>query len=240
MSGRWAIRLPLASAVAAAPLRHRAVEAHRVGDDLWLRGTGDDHDPLVRRIPAVARFVLADDDSLTPLGKRLPVGKLPAGPWAKLESVVALHPQPAGLPAALKQRSTLSIARAGHETAPDAMLVPLPAWVRHAVFAPQVRLDRLRFAVRSDGTALLLGTPLPPLPGSYLVDHDGILIPAGWELKPRLQPVLVRRVLNLSDGDLALFDTAGGYEVVNAESVLPATRAAARRTAAAFAEGGPS
>ena len=112
-----------------------------------------------------------------------------------------------------------------------ALLTTLVAWQVYAETAPAGRLASLRFAVSSRGQALLLGTPLPPLPGQEYWLTEGLLLPAGFEFEVPLAARLLGERLTHGGADFALFDPAGQYEIIAAAHLHPATRAAARLTA---------
>ena len=96
--------------------------------------------------------------------------------------------------------------------------------------APQVRLDRWRFAVAADGRVAVHGQPLPPLPGRRWVEQEGIAVPAGWTWTPAVEAALLRQVFGLAEGDVALWDVDGAWERIAADEFVRATRAAVRAT----------
>jgi hypothetical protein len=233
VSERWAVCFPRSVAHTALPLRlHSGIEACDVGDALWLHGAGgfENIGQLLHRIPGLTAFIVNADNSITLTGKRIPTGKLPDGPWSAFNGIVTLRPQPAALPATISTKAPISILRSLREQEPGAMLMELRQWADYAVSAPRVRLDPLRFAVCSDGRVLVVGHPLPPVPGEYFINLGGLLIPCGYEWRPRLEPAILRRAMNLHADDMALFRADTSYERVRGESFVRATRSAARRS----------
>jgi hypothetical protein len=237
MTSGWATRFPRDGLSAALPLRLRpGVEAHDAGPVLWLRGTGPvDDEPLtaaLRRVPAAERFTV-DAGQLTPAGRRLSVGPLPAGPWVPFAEWAVLRLPPAALPAEVVGGIAVQLVAADHEQEVAAALLPFDRFAAWAVAAPLARLDRLRFAVRADGTALVVGRPPPPLAATVdLADHAGLLVPAGLTWCPPVDAPTLRRALGLPEADLALFDRDGAWEHIPGESLVPVTRASVRRMTA--------
>ncbi len=124
-------------------------------------------------------------------------------------------------------RSRLRLRRGGDATGAQIVMVDLGGWIDFALSAPEVRLRRWRFAA-SDHSAVIWGTPLPPLEGSTWREEEGIALPTGYVLEPALAPSLVRGSLGASAGELILFYPDGSVDRIAGENFIPASRAAAR------------
>src|SRR5207248_2131641 len=116
------------------------------------------------------------------------------------------------------------------------LVTALADWVAYATTVPAIRLRPLRFAAAADGRALVRGTPLPPIQGRRYTEAAGLAVPAGFDWSPPVEPAVLRKLLGLGDGDLALFDEDATYERIDASQFARATRSAARATAASWAE----
>ncbi len=230
MSDRWAVRFPRSSMHAALALRLRdSVEACDAGDHVWLKSNGgraEEIDRILRCIPDAVRYAADDGGTITRVGRRIPEGRLPDGPWSPFSSVVRFCPQPAAMPARAGPSAPLRLVRMQQEESPSAVVISLREWVDYADVAARVRLEQLRFAVSGDQRALILGSPSPSLRGLYYCDRHGLLLPCGYGWAPRVESEIVRRCMRLSPGDLALFAMDGSYERIPAESVIPASRSA--------------
>ena len=101
---------------------------------------------------------------------------------------------------------------------------------QYAETAPQWRIERWSFAAATDGRVLVRGSPLPPLPGIHWVEMDGICVPAGHAWSPEVEPAVVRQLLKLEYGDLALLREDGTWDRVAADDWVRASRSALRRT----------
>ena len=239
----WAVRLPPSSAPAAGALRLRTdVRVAEAGDWLWLRGDQMDAalDLELRKIPGARRYTVNPDGSVTEVGRRLPAADLPrGGAWPTLSSWLAPRPQPAALAGLTPARAPLRVERGGGERPADVLVTTAAAFAHYAAGAPAARLRRLRFAAASDGRAVIMGEPLPPLPGRRYSSDRGVAVPCGFVLSPRLDAAVLRPLLGLSaDGDLALFHDDGSYERVDALNFARAARGTARATRDALAAGG--
>jgi hypothetical protein len=80
----WSAKFPRSSLRAAMRLRLvHGVELCDAGESLWMRAGGafEDVDPLLRCIPDVIRYTVADDGMCTRVGHRIPDCPLPTGPF---------------------------------------------------------------------------------------------------------------------------------------------------------------
>jgi hypothetical protein len=111
------------------------------------------------------------------------------------------------------------------------LIIPLDAWVTYGTDAPQVRLNRLRFAVSSDERVIVQGSPLPPLPGERFYERAGVALPCGWGWSPAIEPDLLRTAWKLGPHDLALVRPDGSWEHIRGEQFVRATRSAIRQSA---------
>ena len=237
MKATWAVQLSSSSTGAALPLRsHRTVEIWRQGGDVYLRGEGEweQIEALAKQIPDAIHYRVLEDGQLVRVGRFIPEGRLPEGPWERFASVCELRPGVAAMPGTLARRTPIRIVRLDNEQTAGALLTSTAAWAAYASDAPQVRLNVLRFAAAADRRVLIVGNPLPPIPGEYLMEREGLAVPCGFAWEPALQPSIVRRVLGLADGDMALLRVDASYEIIRGGSLVRASRSAARHTLARF------
>jgi hypothetical protein len=234
---RWAARLALSQAEAAARLR--LVSGLRVLATppwLWLRGEAFDEslDLQLRSTPGVERFVLGDDDLLTPVGCLVPVDRLPQGTWTLLSQWLTVELPVSRLAGRSEAQVTLGIVRSTEVREPGLLLTTWDEWHAYGITAPQSRLDRWMFAVSDDRRAIVRGAPPPPLPGVSYVELEGIAVPCGWRWDPPVDAATVRQALGLDANSLAVFQVDGSWERIAAADFVRATRSALRATQDAF------
>jgi hypothetical protein len=211
---------------------HPQITCCAVDDALWLRGANAD-DPLrfaLRSILGVECFDVDDAGKITPSGRRIPVGRLPDGPWTPLEEWLLLALPRSSLPARAPALSPLRLVRTSRERAANVLVTDLAAWHEFATAAPQIRLQNLSFAASDDGLVVIRGLPLPPLPGRPYCETDGVAVPSGWRWSPAVEARVLRDALELADQDLALFTQEGVSEIVRGDDFVGATRSALRLT----------
>lgn len=209
------------------------LQAAEAEGQLWLAGlpaTGELPLP-VRGLPAVAIYALDAEGRLFPSGQRTPTARLPAGlAWQPIRAVVPLELPTAALPAQGAPAYRLRLRPSTQAQAGAALLTTLAAWHAYAETAPEIRLRALRFAVAADARVLLLGSPLPPLPGQELWLRNGLLLPAGYDVEAPLLAPLLRQKLESAADDVLLFAADGSWERVSQAEILPVTRSAVRLT----------
>ncbi len=233
----WVISLALFDASSLAPLRlTRGIEVATKEPFIWVRGSNSDEqvEPLLRALPAVARYELLPNNRLRRLELRIPCETLPALPWQPLSTWLRVqmppNPELADSTNALPQTVSLRIVRSGEERAPELLLTTLNDWQTFALGASEIRLCHLRFAVDGVGNVFVRGRPLPPLPGTHFVACGNIGVKAGFTWQPAVSPEVLARRLALSPEGIALFHEDGTFTRVEGEQFVPASRRAVRET----------
>jgi len=220
----------------------RTLPGLRVGthdQQLWLRGLPSSTElPVVMRtLPAVSTYVLDAQNRLFPAGSQTPTTTLPTLTWQPIEEFMPLELPTAALPAQHPPRYRVRLTLSSRAEVGAALLTSLEAWCIYAETAPAIRLHGLRFAVSGARQVLLLGAPLPPLPGQEYWQQAGLLLPAGYDLEvPLLAPLLTSQLTPDSEA-LVLFTAEGSWELVPLAHLMPATRNAVRLTTESFRHG---
>lgn len=211
---------------------------------LWLRCPDrDTAEELMAGLPCAGRYRVGTSGSLVPLGKKLPVGRVPAGPWVKLMDWLKVEGPQAVLPGRCQGKVEVRLERSGREEPAAGLLMSLEMLTAWAESASRLRMGRLRFAVsgfgnsRGAGTnaddgprALVLGEPPPSAPGQACYARGRLLLPCGWDFTPPVVAAWVEESLALPPGAVALLDPSGSVEMLEQESFAPLSLAAVRRT----------
>lgn len=214
------------------PGLHAAPDA---AGQLWLRGLpGAGPLPLaLRQLPALSSYAADAEGRLFPEGRPTPTGRLPPLAWQPLAAFIPLEIPTAALPGQRPAPIPIRLAPSAQARPGAALLTTLAALAGYAETAPAVRLAGLRFAVSGRGQALLLGTPLPPLPGQEYWASAGLLLPAGFDFEvPLVADLLAGQ--RAAGSDVLLFFPDGQCETVAAAHLHPVTRSAVRLTASTF------
>jgi hypothetical protein len=199
---------------------------------IWLRGISakEEIDLRIRQLPGLHTYTLDEDNNLFPPGGLTPVGKLTGMNWLPLSAYITVTLPVSALPGKIDQRLAVKLVPSKQAKESNALLTGLKIWKAYGETAPLVRLQHTRFAVSEENKVLIIGTPLPAIPGKEYVLQHTLLIPSGYEFDP---PVIASLVSDRFDGEkasLLLFDTDGSWEEIPKENFIQTTRSAIRLT----------
>jgi hypothetical protein len=198
---------------------------------IWVRvQAGENPDLRIKQLPGLHTYTLDADDNLFPPGGLTPVAKLKPLTWIPVSEYITVKLPVSALPGKVNRQHTIRLIPSGSSQAGNALLTDLATWKAYAENAPLVRLQQTRFAVSEKNKVLIVGTPLPALPGKEYVLQDTLLIPCGYEFDPPVISELVITRLDAEKGSLLLFDTDGTWEKLPITGFVPSTRSAIRST----------
>lgn len=214
-----------------APLRLLPnLELSALGDLIWLRG-GDLEKTeryLLEALPWNNRYEIVSGKYLRPVHSLLPVGRIPVCTWVPISTFIQPVLPNSLLPGAPSGPAPLRWVAALEERRPGFLLAQASDWRTFAEGSSLVRLQHLKFAQSAAGFILISGWPLPPLPGAYFYEDEGIALPAGYAMQPRLSRTTLTRVLQLKGTDLAILHLDGSYSVIPESAWAKASRSAVR------------
>ncbi|MCD9015550.1 hypothetical protein [Parachryseolinea silvisoli] len=232
----YVFTLRLTDAPALATVRHLP-QLQAATDDacVWLRIDGP-ADKAVWQLPAQQRYLANADGVLFPVGHVTPIGKLPKLKWKKLTDFMPLKPPVSAMPGIAQALYTVKLVPSTKDHDSAALFVTFDAWQHYVLAAPAARLARLRFAVSERREVLILGTPLPPLPGLACWRQNDLILPTGWDFEAPFLGELVTRRLNPQGDAILYIDTAGHWQRILHTQFVPASRSAVRHTQTRLAD----
>jgi hypothetical protein len=235
----WVAALPVEAASHLAALRLEPGLTVLTGERMiWLQGPSltDSLRRRLRTIPGLVLFTQADENTLWPVGSRLPAGRIPEGVWRPIPLLIEPELPPTGFAGSVEGRIPLRLVRGGVPGEAQLLQTSWSGWRTWAVSAPEVRLRPLAFAVADGGRTLIRGLPLPPVAGKQFVIHEGLAVPCGWQFDPPVTSAVIRQVLGLNSDELAVFDERSRFDVVRDDQFVQASRSAVRQTDRQLAE----
>lgn len=203
---------------------------------LWIRGDvlDDQVSQTLRMFPECERFLVLADGQLVGWNETVPRRRLPERPWQLLSQWLLVELPVAAFTGQVDQKVPLQLVRTDVPVEANLLRTQWRIWCDYAADAPQIRLNSLSFAASANAEVLILGTPLPPLPGQRLVEAEGVAIPAGFRIEPSLGPDSLRMLLGYLPSEFVLFREDGSAEIVPKAAFVRATRSAVRLTDASF------
>ena len=204
------------------------------GELLWLRGipVAADSEGIFMKLPALERYQLGGDNLLFLPGAMTPLAYLPSLPWKPIaEFIVPEMPLAAygGILAETISIELVSGEKMEDERALICTLDHLQAWVEDAA---EVRIQALHIAVAAGGDVLVIGDPLPTLPGQALWDCNGLWLPAGRQLKYGMLASTIRKQRDPEETHFIILHADGGWERIPKSNFVQATRSGIRQTTA--------
>lgn len=198
--------------------------------EVWLRCPMQhaDMDQALRALPAMYSYQENAQGLLFPLSGSTPVAKLPALDWLPMKQFIPVELPGAALPSQLTQQYILKLLPSAEYHPGAALKVRLADWQAYAETAPEIRLAALRFALSAAGDVLVMGEPLPPLPGVEYWLRDSILLPAAYELEWPLVVQLFNQRENSNRDCFLMFDKKGNWQKIEKKCFVPASRAGIR------------
>ncbi len=206
--------------------------AAEIEDEVWLRCPmlHADLDQALRALPAMHSYRQDAQGLLFPLGGNTPVSKLPALDWQPMKQFIPVELPGSALPAQLTQQYTLHLLPAAEYHPGAALKVKLADWQAYAETAPEIRLSALHFALSAGEDVLVMGEPLPPLPGEEYWLRGSILLPAAYDLEWPLLAQLFNQRENGKGTFFLLFEKDGNWQKIEKRCFVPASRAGIRQS----------
>lgn len=199
---------------------------------IWVRGIAVNReiDLRIRQLPGLHTYTLDADDYLFPPKGLTPIGKLQPMTWVPLSTYITVTLPVSALPGKISQQVGVRLVPSQQSLPGNALLTDLTSWKAYGETAPLVRLQQTRFAVSEENKVLIIGEPLPALPGREYVLQDTLLIPCGFEFDPPVISSLIGSQFNPDNDSLLLFDTDSTWQEIPKDAFVQTTRSAIRLT----------
>lgn len=201
------------------------------GDEIWVRGIPvESTDIQLRKLPILHTYLADFDGRLFLPGKQTPHNTLKRMTWEALTSFLTVELPVSALPGKNRQTLSVKLAPAPQTAEPAAIITNLAYWKAYADDAPLIRLQELNFAVCASEEVLVIGAPMPSLPGKAFVLRNNLLLPAGYDFEPLAAGAFIATQFAADKGAMILFHPDGQWERIPMHCFVQATRSAIRLT----------
>lgn len=182
----WVLHIPSQHAAGLAQIRHWPELKYAPGDNVvWVRGFTNEQleEPCLRSIPYITLY-REQNGQLIPEGAKLPIAKLPALLWTPIARALPVE-APDYNHNLFEVSGQITVRLVPHAspqpvTALRTTYDQLHAFVKTSAAA---RLQGLAWVLTPAGEVLILGNPLPPLPGTTYWAIGNHLLPAGYHFE---------------------------------------------------------
>lgn len=205
------------------------LQALATKEHIWLRGVEAKNVPLLlQQLPTIGRYYIDAQKRLFPMGGLTPIGTLAAGTWQAINQFIPVELPSAAFAGKTNKQYLIQLVSSEIERTSTALVVDLVSWKTYVDGAAQIRLDQLKFAVSATNEVLIVGYPLPPIPGKAYWKQDLLLIPNGYDFDLSNMASLLSAALNQAQDAYLLFQEGGTYQKVFLDQLMPTTRSAVR------------
>jgi hypothetical protein len=211
---------------------NRGIEIATKNERTWIKVPFEIYETELRikQLPVESTFMTDEKENLFLVGGLTPVDILKDLNWQPLYSFLKVELPVSLLPGKLEEKISCNLIPSKNIQPGIALLSGLGTWKYYSETAPSVRLSCLRFAVSEKNEVLIIGNPLPPIPGIEYWKINNVLLPCGYDFEFRMGGIFISEKLNASNDSFLLFDKEGRIQLINKTLFVPGKRSAARLT----------
>ncbi|HEX2630970.1 MAG TPA: hypothetical protein VHM26_18265 [Chitinophagaceae bacterium] len=204
------------------------------GDTIWIKGIAEGwkEDPILRQLPVKHAYRLDAQQRMFATNAVTPSALLPQLDWKPLRVFIPVALPVSAMPGKANATVAIKLVVSSNEKKGDALLISLDTWKGYAETAPATRLTRLKFAVSEKNEVLVIGHPLPALPGKEYWLSDNMLLPCGMDWELPLMGAVIGKQLNPMNDAILLFDENASWQSITKTFFVTAKRSAVRLTKA--------
>lgn len=199
---------------------------------IWLKGplnNGKDQ-LLLNSMPVMESYEVDEQNHLFPSGSLTPTVIMEEMEWQNLKDFLPVEMPVSALPGVLDVLMPVKMVRVETQRSAYALKTSLAVWRSYIESAPLVRLQQLSFAFSADQQeVLVIGNPLPAIPGKGYWLNNKLLIPIGFDFNPPLIAELLLSCLDTETASFILFKEDGQRSTIPVDGFTAANRALVRQ-----------
>ena len=202
------------------------------GEVVWLKGFTEEqiNDSLIQQLPFKERFYVSDK-KLFPLGKKLPIGKAPSFLWTPINKALRVDlPLPNPNYFGIEEDLIIRLIKSEKEREGIALLVDVQQLKLYVEQAAAIRLKSLSWVLIGKSKALVVGTPLLPLPGTVFWKDNKFLMPLGRRFELPILSQFIQQKIDPVSEHWILWNDDGSYIAILQDDFVPLTISSLRVT----------
>ena len=208
------------------------LQAATKDDFIWVKGVNAliEIDKELMRLPVINTFITDEHHNLFLSTQLTPVAKLETLDWQPLTEFPEVESPVASLPGRTNAKVKIKLVSSSAERKGAALLTTLDIWTQYGETAPGSRLLATKFAVSENKEVLIVGEPLPPVPGIEYWRTGDVFIPCGYDFELSIMREFINKKINDNKGFLVLFDKNGNWQRIDKTFLVMSKRSAVRLT----------
>lgn len=207
------------------------LEAAEDGTYIWLRGINETNiNNEIKRLPVKSTYYINENNELFHPGMLTPVDILKSLQWLPLQKFISVEAPISAMPGVVKEKINIAIVVSSKERKGTALLTSLSVWKRYAETASASRLEAITFVVSEKNEVLIMGNPLPSLPGKEFWETQDVLIPCGYDFQVSMMPFFINKAWNKQKKYIILFNTDSEWQRIEKGYFVQGKRSAVRLT----------
>lgn len=192
-------------------------------DLIWVKGFDytQIHSLEVKCIPSKTLYY-AKGEKLFLLNSQLPDRNVPQGLWTPIDRALPIQLPPLNHNYfGLSDRISVRLIPSETEVQAVAMITSTDVLGSYLETAPSIRLQRLTWALLHPGQALILGTPLLPIPGAVFWRRNSFLLPAGFDFDLYLLADALNQMINPGSQNWVIWRADNTCFLVQKNDLMP-------------------
>lgn len=201
-------------------------------NSIWLKGVYDlsTMDNRLKQLPVKNIYIVDEQNNLFLPGSLTPVEILQQMHWQPLPAFIKVTLPSSALPGKTNELLKIKLIRSAKMNEGSALLTNLSVWKTYAETAPAVRLSSLKFALSENNEVLIMGQPLPSLPGREYWMTNNLLLPCGYDFEIPLVAEFMNKKGNAANDKIIIFNEDGTWHKIEKTFFVEAKRSAVRLT----------
>lgn len=203
-------------------------------DTIWIRDFdyAQIHSTEVKSIPFKTAYY-EKENKLIRINNLLPDRIVPSVLWTPIDRALTVKLPPFNHNFfGIEERLSIHLVASDKETSAVALVIDLPILNQYISTAPSVRLEKIYWSVLESNKAILLGTPLLPLPGKSFWQRSNFLLPTGLDFDLHILTEAINKKINPRNNQLVIWNEDCTYSLLPKENLVPLSRGSFQLTMA--------